>query len=764
MIKQKRFLGLVLLVSSFIPCYSENSFNQIANLRLRCFTQKEPVQLTEEDIKQKAKTLDLAIPTLDEHTLHSLILSLYGTTKSTPNSILNKNLWQDLELLAGETNPESSLLSRIDESATKFGTNDLAHRLTHPSDSLEKLYARQEAIKELLHNTELYNILDKALKQAGQAENDFLFMYQEESGFNKKAIASFYFNSTLPVIRYLKKLNSRTECMQAFALFDKIPSIALFTWYPITQWGINNFRSGYNKIASNTEDSKGELGKHFPTAKNYIRENVYDGPDFSWEKFADHTIEEHNKNNNEQLSEEQKDQIKKFYTEILPESMPGISTFVEDLLGKNDSDQEITEEGLVKELLSFAYKNHGTEATKSALKGLIKGQIPTSIGGLYKVGIGGGSMYVAVNREKYSNNITNYLHTQLIATSSIIRSMEQCSIAIKNNTALYDSLEHHQNLHVLFDKTATNVSYKLQKLINLLRTNTFTGQASYFSLKGRVLAAYSLMQDVKEELAPALRALGEVDALVSTTKLYQKSQDQNVRYSFPTYLDKEQPEITLSNMWNPFVPVEKTVTNSIALGGSQSQNVILTGPNAGGKSTFLKGISLSVLMAQTLGIAPVEELAFTPFAKINTYMNITDDTAGGNSLFKSEVLRAQALLQTIKNLDSKEFSLSIMDEMFSGTSPKEGAAAGYSVADNISQNTNSILLLATHFPLLTNLEKDTGNFKNYQVRIVRHKNGGFSYPFKLEKGIADQNVAMDILKEQGFDSSIVDNANAILNR
>ena len=143
-------------------------------------------------------------------------------------------------------------------------------------------------------------------------------------------------------------------------------------------------------------------------------------------------------------------------------------------------------------------------------------------------------------------------------------------------------------------------------------------------------------------------------------------------------------------------------------------------------------------------------------------MNISDDTAGGNSLFKSEVLRAQELVNSVQNLSKDKFVFSVMDEMFSGTSPKEGEAASYAVAESLGKHTNLLLLLATHFPELKNLEMATGKFKNYQVRVVHHANGTFTYPFKLQEGAADQNVAIDILKQQGFSSSILDRAQEIL--
>ncbi len=373
-----------------------------------------------------------------------------------------------------------------------------------------------------------------------------------------------------------------------------------------------------------------------------------------------------------------------------------------------------------------------------------------------------GTIYYAYSREKSYNELTNYVHAQMMAVATVVRAMETISSEIKHNDVLKKGLDHQKQLSALFDAKSALVSEKMGRLVALLLSDTFTGKPSYFCFKGRVLAAYALMREIKNDLAPALLALGEVDTYLSCATLYQDYEDKPNSFCFVTYLDQDTPYVKCNDMWNPFIPSKKAVANSIELGGSKPLNVILTGPNAGGKSTFAKGLTLNVLLAQTIGIVPGQELVMTPFEKINTYMNITDDTAGGNSLFKSEVLRAQSLLKTIADLDKKKFSFSIMDEMFSGTSPREGEAAGYAVAKNLGANTNSIAVIATHFPKLKELEKTTGNFKNYQVRVAYAADGSFTYPFKLEEGAADQNVAIAILQQQGFDSSILNDAQDLL--
>ncbi len=370
--------------------------------------------------------------------------------------------------------------------------------------------------------------------------------------------------------------------------------------------------------------------------------------------------------------------------------------------------------------------------------------------------------YTELMVEKNYCDLLNYVHEKTNALAATIRVLDSTAQAVRSNP----ELQHLENAHYLlsFNKTNSSLSLKLKSLIALLKTPTFKGKVSIFSRKGRVRAAYALMQEIKDELAPFLLALGEIDAYLSCATLYNEYKDKENRFAFATYLEQASPYLHSENMWNPFIPSEKAIVNSITLGNNLPLNIILTGPNAGGKSTFIKGISLNVLLAQTIGIIPARNFSFTPFAKINTYMNISDDISTGKSLFMSEVLRAQELVDTIQNLPTNKFVFSVMDEMFSGTSPREGEATSYPVAENLGTHPHSLLLLATHFPELKKLETATGKFKNYQVRFVHHANGTFTYPFKLQEGAADQNVAIDILKQQGFSGSILDRAQEILAR
>ena len=211
--------------------------------------------------------------------------------------------------------------------------------------------------------------------------------------------------------------------------------------------------------------------------------------------------------------------------------------------------------------------------------------------------------------------------------------------------------------------------------------------------------------------------------------------------------------------------IYKVVTNSIILGGKNNAKcAVISGPNAGGKSTILKSIILNTLLAQTITIAPANSCVITPFDYIDSYLNITDDPKAGKSLFQSEAERVKSM---ISNLKANGKSLLIADEMFSGTNPVEGEAASAAVTKHIADLANAenkiIALFATHYHEMTKLEKETnGIVENYKVMAnVDEIHNIISYPFKLLKGSGNQPIAIDILKAQGFDENIITNAKMI---
>lgn len=345
--------------------------------------------------------------------------------------------------------------------------------------------------------------------------------------------------------------------------------------------------------------------------------------------------------------------------------------------------------------------------------------------------------------------VCNHLQDILIATADHIAALKNISSAINKHKSLVNNIPSFKPLADFND--TTKHSAKLNKLLNILDTKTFTGEPSILSYTGRVLAAYELMQQVKDELAPVFAAAGELDMYVALAKLYNDREGKVARYCMVNFIaNSTTPIIDAKNFWNPFINPDMVVVNDAKFDATQP-NSILTGPNTGGKSTVIKAIMVNALMAQTFGIAPSSSLTITPFAKLNCFMNISDDIATGASLFKSEVMRAKKLLDMVQTLQPNEFSFVIIDEVFTGTSPVEGEAAALRFAKLLGTYTNNISIIATHYPKMVDLEVEThGIYRNNHVEILRNEDESLNRTFKLKSGPSFFNVAFDILEEEGL--------------
>ncbi len=355
------------------------------------------------------------------------------------------------------------------------------------------------------------------------------------------------------------------------------------------------------------------------------------------------------------------------------------------------------------------------------------------------------------------NKETNIFQQKMIYAADYSNTLQTITQTLHKNTAFAELFSDEESAR-------TNISEKLQELQALLATNTFKGEPSVFSIKGKALAAFNIMLEIKDQYAPLLKEVGQIDAFVAVAKRLKATMtNPNAQFCFAEYEVADKPHVALTDFWHPILNQDTVVTNNFEFGGQdKASNITITGPNAGGKSTILKGLTVSIMLAQTLGIAPATRMVLTPFTQISTYLNISD-AAGTASLYQAEMRRAQALIKSIQALDKNQFSFIIMDEIFTGTNPDEGQSGAYGIAKSLAKFDNSMCVLATHFKLLTELESAIpGKFKNYKVTVVKQADGSFKMPYKLAEGATDQQIALELLQQEGFSDDIVQEAQAQL--
>ena len=350
------------------------------------------------------------------------------------------------------------------------------------------------------------------------------------------------------------------------------------------------------------------------------------------------------------------------------------------------------------------------------------------------------SLFSNIELAKNTNKITNIIHSKVNSISKLVR----------EGFCIYELTANDINDNCKF------VSCQVKKVFNVLWKDIYDKQPTFYSNKGLILKTYKGLEEKKEKLVDILKYIANIDSYLSLTKLYQEH-----NYCFADYVVEDaKPIVKVKEMWFPVLEKrENNIKNSIVLGGFNPLNAIITGPNAGGKSTFIKSLSLCVLFSQTLSIVPALEFSITPFTIINTYLNIPD-SKGKESLYEAEMRRSLEQINKVKSLKNDEFSFVILDEIFNSTNPEEGIGAAYAVAEELSNYKNSISLITSHYSYLAKLE--TGmRYVNYKIPIARDKENNIVYKYKLVKGISDQFIALELLEKKGFDKRLVTRAQAI---
>jgi DNA mismatch repair ATPase MutS len=187
------------------------------------------------------------------------------------------------------------------------------------------------------------------------------------------------------------------------------------------------------------------------------------------------------------------------------------------------------------------------------------------------------------------------------------------------------------------------------------------------------------------------------------------------------------------------------------------KNIIITGPNASGKTTVLKSSLINVILTQQMGAGFYESATFTPYSFIHCYLNIPD-TSGRDSLFQSEARRCKDILDVVhKNKSERHFC--VFDELYSGTNPDEAVRSGFAFLSYLVKNSSVNCILTTHFTQLCKDLEDNERFQNYHM-LTQKKDGSedFNYTYLLEKGISTISGGIKVLRDLNYPSEIVKNA------
>jgi DNA mismatch repair protein MutS len=201
---------------------------------------------------------------------------------------------------------------------------------------------------------------------------------------------------------------------------------------------------------------------------------------------------------------------------------------------------------------------------------------------------------------------------------------------------------------------------------------------------------------------------------------------------------------------------ERFVPNELFLDSTTHNIVVLTGPNMGGKSTYLRQAALIVIMAQMGSFVPARALRLGIVDRVFTRIGASDNVARGRSTFMVEMTETAAILHT-----ATARSLILLDEVGRGTSTYDGLAIAWAAVEYLHARVRAKTLFATHYFELTELAEQLSGVKNYHVS-VKEAGGSVVFLRRVEPGAADRSYGIEVAKLAGLPNEVVVRAREVL--
>ena len=274
-------------------------------------------------------------------------------------------------------------------------------------------------------------------------------------------------------------------------------------------------------------------------------------------------------------------------------------------------------------------------------------------------------------------------------------------------------------------------------------------------LNNNLSTVYKLWKNekFKHDIIILLKIIYTIDAIDVIYKLKKSN-----NWCLPTYND------TNTQIWNINNPLLSS--NQIANPVNLSKNIIITGVNAGGKTTYVKSITINILLAQTLGIINALKGNIYLYDAITTFMRISDEV-GSKSYFEAETSYCNKMINIADELyKTKKRGLFLMDEPMHSTPPFEGVSIAFSVAEYLAKLNGITLIITTHFHNLIELEdKHKSLFINLNVNATYNPiTKLYDFNYKINRGGSKQIIAIELLEKHKFNKDIIASAIEMKNK
>lgn len=302
-----------------------------------------------------------------------------------------------------------------------------------------------------------------------------------------------------------------------------------------------------------------------------------------------------------------------------------------------------------------------------------------------------------------------------------------------------------------FCKTLRERKQRLEELRKKISTITEYKLTSFKKIQeiGYVLKYFYELYDetvYNETIAYSLGFNGYIDCLEG---LQNNIEERKINYSS---FVKSKGKSQFKNSYYGPLKDENPIKNTVKF----KKNIILTGPNASGKTTILKSTLINIILTQQFGCGFYDSAQLNPFKYIHCYLNIPD-TSGRDSLFQAEARRCKDILDIVKtNEDETHFCG--FDELYSGTNPDEAVTSSTAFLNYLIKNQNVSCILTTHFIKVCKKLGKNKSILNCHMETEKKENK-LIYKYKLVDGISEVKGGVAVLTAMDYPKEIISNTN-----
>lgn len=271
---------------------------------------------------------------------------------------------------------------------------------------------------------------------------------------------------------------------------------------------------------------------------------------------------------------------------------------------------------------------------------------------------------------------------------------------------------------------------------------------------------YKLFMDIREVVKRYIKDLQKTSKTICEIDMLQAFSVVSDEYKYTRPQITDENKVKLIESRHPVV--EKVLNNNYVSNDIVMDNntsiLLITGPNMAGKSTYMRQMAITVIMAQMGCFVPAKEAQLPIFDKIFTRIGASDDLVSGSSTFMIEMEEAN---YAIANATDK--SLILFDELGRGTATYDGMSLAEAILEYIHNNIKAKTMFSTHYHELTNLEKKLKHLKNVHVSAIE-EDGKITFLHKIKNGSVDKSYGIHVASLANLPKELIDNATKTLNQ